>query len=285
MIASPSSAGIDSSTSGCAGCGIGLHREHYEDVLRDRPPVRWFELISENFMVAGGRPRFVLDEVRSHYPVALHGVSLSLASDEPIDPTYLDRLARLVDEVEPAIVSDHLCWTRLDAHNSHDLLPLPFTEEAVGVAAAKIRQVQDRIGRRILVENVSTYLRFRDSALAEWEFVAAVAEAADCGLLLDVNNVYINARNHGFDPESYLAGLPASRVRQFHVAGHEDLGDHVLDTHDHPVAREVWELFRSAVRRFGPLPTILERDDNVPPLDVVLAEAAVAQRILDEASQ
>ena len=279
MIATASRTGIDLET---LGCGMGLHREHYDEVLSGRPPVRWFELISENFMAAGGRPRFVLDQVRADYPVALHGVSLSLASDEPIDPLYLDRLARLVEEVEPVIVSDHLCWTRLDAHNSHDLLPLPFTEEAVGVAAAKIRQVQDRIGRRILVENVSTYLRFRDSTLAEWEFVAAVAEEADCGLLLDVNNVYVNGRNHGFDPERYLAALPAGRVRQFHVAGHEDLGDHVLDTHDHPVAGPVWELFRSAVRRFGPLPTILERDDDIPPLDVVLAEAAVAQRILDE---
>jgi uncharacterized protein len=267
------------------GCGIGLHREHYDEVLAERPPVRWFELISDNFMVAGGRPRHVLERVRAGYPVALHGVSMSLGSDEPIDAGYLDRLAALVAEVEPLVVSDHLCWTRLSAHNSHDLLPLPFTEEAVAVAAAKIRRVQDRLGRRILVENVSTYLRFRGSTLSEWEFVAAVAEEADCGLLLDVNNVYINGRNHGFAAADYLAGLPAARVAQFHVAGHEDHGDHVLDTHDHPVAAEVWELFRQAVGRFGPLPTILERDDRVPPLPEVLAEAAVAQRILDEAGR
>jgi uncharacterized protein (UPF0276 family) len=264
------------------GCGIGLHREHYEDILRDRPPVRWFELISENFMVEGGRPRQVLETVRENYPVALHGVSLSLGSDEPLVPSYLDRLATLVDAVDPWVVSDHLCWTRLSAHNSHDLLPLPFTEEAVEVTAAKIRQVQDRLGRQMLVENVSTYLRFAGSTLSEWEFVAAVAQEADCGLLLDINNVYINSRNHGFDPEDYFAGLPVERVRQYHVAGHEDHGDTILDTHDQPVTEDVWDLLRMAVRRFGPRPTILERDDHVPPLAEVMAEADVAQGILEE---
>lgn len=266
------------------GCGTGLHREHFETVLGERPPIPWFELISENFMVDGGRPRLVLDRVRAEYPVALHGVSLSLGSDEPIDPGYLDRLAALVDYVDPLIVSDHLCWTRLGAHNSHDLLPLPFTEEAVDVAAAKIRRVQDRIGRRMLVENVSTYLRFQGSTLREWEFVGAVAEEADCGLLLDVNNIYVNGRNHGFDTEDYLAGLPAERVKQFHVSGHEDHGDHILDTHDRPVAGDVWDLFRAAVRRFGPCPTILERDEHIPPLAELQTEMAIAQGILDEAA-
>lgn len=276
---------LDAVAPASLGCGIGLHREHFEAVLESAPEVRWFELISENFMVEGGRPRHVLESVRRRYPVALHGVSLSLGSDEPIDPGYLDRLAALVDGVEPILVSDHLCWTRLGAHNSHDLLPLPFTEEAVDVAAAKIRRVQERIGRRMLVENVSTYLRFRDSTLSEWEFVAAVAEAADCGLLLDINNVYVNGRNHGFDPQEYLDGIPVDRVGQFHVAGHEDHGDVILDTHNRPVTEEVWDLFRAAVRRFGPLPTILERDDDVPPLSVVQQEAAVAQEILDAAGR
>jgi len=265
------------------GCGTGLRREHHETVLSDRPPVRWFELISENFMVEGGRPLHVLDRVRAEYPVALHGVSASLGSAEPIDPTYLERLARLVRRVEPVFVSDHLCWTRLNAHNSHDLLPLPFTEEAVAVAAANIRRVQDRLGRRILVENVSTYLRFAGSVLTEWEFLTSVAEEADCGLLLDVNNVYVNARNHGFDPEDYLAGVPAGRVRQFHIAGHQDFGDHVIDSHDRTVAAEVWKLFRSAVSRFGPQPTIIERDEDVPPLDELLAETRTAQGVLDAA--
>lgn len=265
------------------GCGIGLHREHYEDVLRERPPVRWFELISENFMVAGGRPRQVLERVRASYPVALHGVSLSVGSAEPVAADYLDRLATLVREVDPILVSDHLCWTRLSAHNSHDLLPLPFTEEAVAVTAAKIRQVQDRLGRRMLVENVSTYLRFAGSTMSEWEFVGAVAEEADCGLLLDINNVYINARNHGFAPGDYFAGLPAARVTQYHVAGHEDHGDTLLDTHDRPVTDDVWALLRLAVATFGPKPTILERDEHVPALAEVLAEAERAQGILDAA--
>jgi len=262
-------------------CGTGLHREHYETVLSDRPPVPWFELISENFMVEGGRPRHVLERVRADYPVALHGVSLSLGSAEPLDDSYLDRLATLVREVDPVVVSDHLCWTRLGAHNSHDLLPLPFTEDAVRVAAAKIRRVQDRLGRRMLVENVSTYLRFRDADLSEWEFVAAVAEEADCGLLLDINNVYVNARNHGFEPEAYLSALPPARVRQFHISGHEDLGDHVLDTHDRPIAEDVWSLFRAAVSRFGPRPTIIERDEQIPPFEAILSEMAQAQEVLD----
>ena len=265
------------------GCGTGLHREHYDTVLRERPPVRWFELISENFMVDGGRPRDVLERVRADYPVALHGVSMSLGSAEPVEAAYLDRLAALVRRVDPVIVSDHLCWTRLGAHNSHDLLPLPFTEAVVAIAAEKIRAVQDRLGRPILVENVSTYLRFKGSTLTEWEFLAAVAQESGCGVLLDVNNVYVNARNHGFDPQDYLAGLPVGRVRQFHLAGHEDQGDHVLDTHDRPISRDVWDLFRSAVERFGPQPTIIERDEDIPPLTVLLAEIAAAQEVLDAA--
>jgi hypothetical protein len=263
------------------GCGLGLRREHYDTVLQQRPRVAFFELISENFMVAGGRPMHVLDRVRADYPIALHGVSASLGSAEPIDADYLGRLADLVEHVDPVIVSDHLCWTRIGGHNSHDLLPVPFTDDAVRVTAANIRRVQDRLGRRILVENVSTYLRFSDSTLTEWEFVAAVADEADCGILLDINNVYVNGRNHGFDPENYLAGLPARRIGQFHLAGHQDHGNHLLDTHDHPVVDAVWDLYRSAVRRFGPRPTIIERDDNIPPFETLLAEARMAEEVFD----
>jgi len=265
-----------------SGCGIGLRREHYETVLDERPDVPWFEVISENFMVDGGRPLHVLESVRRDYPVALHGVSLSLGSAEPPDAAQLRRLRQLADWVEPAIVSDHLCWTRLGGHTSHDLLPLPFTEHAVRAAAVNIRRVQDALGRRILVENVSSYVRFRESEMEEWEFVAAVAERADCDLLLDVNNVYVNARNHGFDPVRYLAGIPVDRVQQIHLAGHEDHGDVVIDTHDHPICDAVWDLYRVAIARFGGVPTLIERDANVPALPALLAEAQAADRILEE---
>ncbi len=266
-----------------SGCGIGLRREHYETVLSQRPPLPWFEVISEDFMVAGGRPRHVLEQVRRHYPVALHGVSLSIGSAEPPNRDYLRRLKELVDRVEPALVSDHLCWTGLGGHNSHDLLPLPFTEEVLRTTAAKVRQVQDFLGRRILLENASTYVRFRGSQMKEWEFLAAVAEAADCHILLDVNNVYVNARNHDFDPGAYLHGIPTDRVRQFHLAGHEDHEEFIIDTHDHPVCGEVWQLYRQAVERFGPVPTLIERDADVPPLEVLLKEVHRAESILEEA--
>jgi uncharacterized protein (UPF0276 family) len=262
------------------GCGIGLRRDHYAEVLSGRPDVPWFEVISENFMVPGGRPRHVLARVRADYPVALHGVSLSIGSAEPVSRDYLARLKALVERVEPAIVSDHLCWTGLGGHNSHDLLPLPFTSEAVRTVAAKVRQVQDALGRRILLENVSSYVAFRASEMAEWEFVSAVAEEADCHLLLDVNNVYVNARNQGFDAFRYLDGLPAGRVRQFHLAGHEEHGALVIDTHDAPVCDPVWELFRHAVARFGPQPALIERDAHIPPLGELIAEARRADAVL-----
>lgn len=266
-----------------SGCGVGLRREHYQEILEGAPEIPWFEATTENFLVAGGRPLHVLERVRERWPGALHGVSLSIGSAEPLDGAYLDRLAALVERIDPAIVSDHLCWTRIEGHNSHDLLPLPFTVEAVLTAAAKIRRVQERLGRSILVENVSTYLRFRENEMSEWEFVAAVAEEADCGILLDVNNVYVNARNHGFDPYMYLAGIPAGRVGQFHLAGHEDHGGFVIDTHDHPVPDAVWDLFRAAVGRFGPLPTLLERDARTPHLTELIEEARSADLILEEA--
>jgi hypothetical protein len=262
------------------GCGINLHREHYDSILAGTAAAPWFEAITENFLTAGGRPGRVLELARERGSVALHGVSLSLGSDEPLRRRYLRGLAELVERVEPVLVSDHLCWTGLGGHNSHDLLPLPFTEDAVRKIARKIRRVQDYLGRRILVENISTYARFRGSALREWEFVAAVVEEGDCGLLLDVNNVYVDSRNHGFDPEVYFAALPADRVIQYHVAGHEDHGDHVLDTHDRDVADPVWELFAKAVGRFGPRPTILERDEQVPAPELLERERARAQGIL-----
>lgn len=263
------------------GCGTGFHREHHDWVLSQRPDVPWFELITENFMVPGGKPRHVLERLRRDWPVALHGVSMSLGSDEPLDTEYLRNLKTLVEWVRPEIVSDHLCWTGLGGHNSHDLLPMPFTDEAVRNAAAKLRQAQDVLGRRVLVENISTYLRFNGQTMTEWEFVSAVVSEAGCGLLLDVNNVYVNARNHGFDPKTYIDALPRDHVGQFHVAGHEDHGHVVLDTHDRPVTEDVWALFRYAVERFGPLPTIIERDEDIPEFQVLEGEIRHAQSILD----
>jgi uncharacterized protein (UPF0276 family) len=244
-----------------AGCGIGLRKEHFDVVLGEKPAVPFFEVISENFMVDGGRPLAVLERVRRDYPVAVHGVSLSLGSAEPVD------------------VSDHLCWTGIGGHNSHDLLPMPLTEEAARATARKIRQVQDVLGRRILVENISSYVEFSASALSEGEFLRDVAEKADCGILLDLNNLYVNSRNHGLDPRRFLDRIPAGRVGQMHLAGHEDHGDLVIDTHDHPVSDAVWALYEDALRRFGPVPTLIEWDARIPPFEVVRAEARRAEAV------
>jgi len=261
------------------GHGIGLRPPHYAEVIAERPPVDWFEVISENFMVEGGNPRRVLRQVRERYPVVLHGVSLSLGSIDPLDEAYLDRLASLAAEIEPAWISDHLCWSSFGGHTGHDLWPLPFTEEALDHVVRRVTRVQERLGRRILVENVSSYVQFRASSLTEWQFLAALAERADCGLLLDVNNVYVSAHNHGFSAHDFLQGIPRGRVGQFHLAGHSDHGTHLLDTHDHPVCGPVWDLYRAAVARFGPVATLIERDDDIPPLSEVVAESQQAARI------
>jgi uncharacterized protein (UPF0276 family) len=261
------------------GHGIGLRPPHYAEVVTDRPPVDWFEVISENFMVDGGNPRRVLRQVRERYPVVLHGVSMSLGSVDPLDEAYLDRLAALAAEIEPAWISDHLCWSSFGGHTGHDLWPLPFTEEALEHVARRVTRVQERLGRRILVENVSSYVQFRASSLTEWEFLAALCQRADCGLLLDVNNVYVSAHNHGFHAHDFLRGIPVGRVGQFHLAGHSDHGTHLLDTHDHPVCGPVWDLYRAALERFGPVATLIERDDDIPPLAQVVAESREAARI------
>jgi uncharacterized protein len=264
------------------GHGIGLRPPHYAAVLEERPPIDWLEVITENFLGEGGNPRRVLRAVRERYPVVLHGVSLSLGSVDPLDERYLDRLAALAAEVEPAWISDHLCWSSFGGHTGHDLWPLPFTEEALEHVAARVRRVQDRLGRRILVENVSSYVTFPSSSVSEHEFLAALAVRADCGLLLDVNNVYVSARNHGSSAEDFLAGIPVERVGQFHLAGHSDHGTHLLDTHDHPICDPVWDLYRRAVERFGPLATLIERDDDIPPLADVVAESQRAAAICAE---
>ena len=276
---------------------MGLRPDHYHDFLatpsqgapetdasdRDASSrVDWLELISENYLVPGGKPLAMLDAIRADYPVALHGVSLSIGSTDPLDRGYLTRLKALAARCEPMWVSDHLCWTGVGGRNSHDLLPLPYSKEALRHVVARVLQVQDALGRRILLENVSSYVEFRDSTLTEWDFLAAVAQAADCDLLLDVNNIYVSSVNHGFDPLAYLDALPASRVRQIHLAGHSDHGDYIVDTHDSPVCDAVWTLYGEAVRRFGTVATMIERDDHIPPLTELVAELDHARTVADQ---
>jgi len=260
------------------GHGIGLRPKHYPPVL-EGARADWFEVTSENYMVRGGRPLAVLERVRADTPVVLHGVSLSIGSTDPLDTRYLRELRTLSKRIEPAWVSDHLCWGSHGRRYAHDLLPLPYTDEALAHVVDRVRQVQDALGRRILLENVSSYLAFAHSTMPEWTFLGAVAAGADCGILLDVNNVFVSAANHGFRAADYLAGLPADRIGQIHLAGHSDHGTHLLDTHDAAVPEGVWSLYREAVRRFGPIPTLVEWDDHIPPLEDVLAEAEHARAI------
>jgi uncharacterized protein (UPF0276 family) len=270
------------------GFGAGLRRPHYSPVLEQRRrqggspndglSVDWFEVISENFMVEGGRPLQVLEAVRAQYPVVMHGVSLSIGSSDPLNRAYLAALRALARRFEAAWVSDHLCWTGVGGRNLHDLLPLPYTEETVAYVAARIRQVQETLERTILIENVSSYMAFRASRLTEWEFLSAVAEEADCAILLDINNIFVSAFNHRFDPVRYIDAVPAGRVMQFHLAGHSDHGSYLLDTHDHPIRPEVWALYEHAVRRFGRVPTLIEWDDNIPEFEVLAAAADEARR-------
>jgi hypothetical protein len=261
------------------GHGVGLRPKHFPEVWDGTARADWFEAISENYMIAGGRPLAALERARGLAPVVLHGVSLSIGSTDPLDAPYLDALAALAARIEPAFVSDHLCWSGVGGHYAHDLLPLPYTEEALDHVVARVVRVQERLRRRILLENVSSYLTFAHSTLAEWEFLAAVARRADCGLLLDVNNVFVSARNHGFDASTYLAGLPADRIGQIHLAGHTDMGTYLFDTHDGPVIDPVWDLYRQAVRRFGRVSTLVEWDDHIPAFDVVRAEAERARAV------
>ena len=261
------------------GHGVGLRTRHFPRVLDGTARVDWFEAISENFMIRGGRPLAVLERARAAAPLVLHGVSLSLGSTDPLNAGYLRELRALADRVQPAWVSDHLCWGSIGGHYAHDLLPLPYTEEALAHVVDRVRAVQDRLGRQILVENVSSYLTFRHSAMPEWEFLAQVAERADCGILLDVNNVHVSAVNHGFDAETYLLALPPGRIGQIHLAGHSDKGTHLLDTHDGHVAPAVWDLLRLAVRRFGPVSTLVEWDERIPAWEVLCAEAERARAV------
>ena len=263
------------------GYGLGLRTAHYQTLLDERPPLDWLEILSENYMVAGGRPLHFLDRIRAHYPLVMHGVSLSIGSSEPLNHDYLRQLKALAVRVEPHWISDHLCWTGVHHNNMHDLLPLPYTEEALRHVVSRISEVQDYLGQRILIENVSSYLTYTDSAMSEWDFLRAVCERADCLLLLDINNIYVSACNHGFSPLAYLNAIPVERVQQFHLAGHSMNGDMIIDTHDAPVIDPVWALYAAAVRRFGRVSTLLERDDNIPELPELMSELVHARTLAE----
>ncbi|WP_137935810.1 DUF692 domain-containing protein [Chitinivorax sp. B] len=265
------------------GFGLGLRTDHYSEVLAQRPNVDWFEIISENYMVGGGKPLHYLDQIREHYPMVMHGVSLSIGSSDPLNQDYLRELKHLADRVQPAWISDHLCWTGVGGHNAHDLLPLPYTEEAIRHVASRVMQVQDYLGRQILLENVSSYLTYASSALSEWDFLSAVAEQADCLILLDVNNIYVSSVNHEFDPLRYLTGVPRARVQQIHLAGHTNEGSYLVDTHDHPIPDPVWQLYRETITHLGPISTMIERDDHIPPLAELMVELNCARQIAAEA--
>lgn len=261
-----------------AGFGLGLRRPHYAEFLTRPVPIDFVEIISENFMVDGGRPLATLDAIRERYPVAMHGVSMSIGSVAGLDRDYLDRLKVLANRVRPLWVSDHLCWTGFNGHNSHDLLPLPYSEEALDTVCANIAVAQDVLERPILFENPSSYVQFADCGMTEGDFLSAMCQRTGCYLLLDVNNIYVSGRNHGFDALSYLAAIPADRVRQIHLAGHSQGEEMLIDTHDSPVSADVWWLYQAACRRFGPVATMIERDDDIPPLDDLLAELDIARR-------
>lgn len=267
----------------CLGYGLGLRSTYYQQILDQSPNVDWFEVVSENFLVQGGKALYYLDAIAERYPLVMHGVSLSIGGPHALDPDYLMQLKQLAERVKPAWISDHLCWSRGNAHQLHDLLPLPYTEESLYYVAGRVRQVQDVLQRPLVLENVSSYVRAASDELTEWEFLEALSRLSDCELLLDINNVYVSSRNHGFDPWTFIQGLPVQRIRQLHLAGHSDYGDYVIDTHDQPVSDPVWALYQRTLEHLGPVATLLERDDHFPPFDELLVELQKARELGDVA--
>jgi uncharacterized protein (UPF0276 family) len=261
--------------------GIGLRTPHVKRVLAERPPIGWFEVHSENYFADGGTVLAALDRIRVDYPLSLHGVGMSLGSTDPLDTTHIAKLKRLIERCDPFLVSEHLCWSGAGGRHLNDLLPLPYTEEALAHVCRRVAELQDRLGRSIAVENVSSYVGFAAATIPEWEFVAAVVRRTGCRLLLDVNNIYVNATNHAFDAEHYLAAMSAEAIAEIHLAGFDASGPCLIDTHGAPVASDVWALYARAVARYGPRPTLIEWDVDIPPLETLLAEAATAQSILD----
>lgn len=265
------------------GFGLGLRTDHYRDFLAHKPAVDWLEIISENYMVPGGQPLKKLDLIRRDYPMVMHGVSLSIGSTDPLNYEYLRDLKALAERIQPGWISDHLCFTGVDHRNLHDLLPLPYTTGTLDHLCERIAQVQDYLGRPLTLENVSSYVAFAADEMSEWEFIAELVRRTDCWILLDVNNVYVSAVNHGFDPETFIDAMPAHRVRQIHLAGHENCGDYIIDTHDHPICQGVFDLYRYTLERIGFVPTMIERDDNIPPLADLMEELAVVRSRAEQA--
>lgn len=261
------------------GFGLGLRVDHYETILKTLPKVDWFEILSENYMVPGGKPLYYLNRIREHYPMVMHGVSMSIGSTDPLNWDYLKQLKALISHIKPEWISDHLCWTGVHGRNLHDLMPLPYTMDTVLHVASRIQEVQAYLGQQMLIENVSSYVTYKQSEMTEWEFLTEIANRADCLILLDINNIYVSAFNHEFNPHDYLYNIPAERVYQFHLAGHSNEGNYIIDTHDHPIVDSVWSLYADAVRHFGPVSTMIERDDNIPPFDELLKELNQARQI------
>ena len=262
------------------GFGVGLRTEHYAAFESEpQPRVDWLEILSENYMVPGGAPLWHLDRIRQDFPMVMHGVSLNIGSSDPLNPHYLRDLKTLVQRVQPAWVSDHLCWTGVNGLNMHDLLPLPYTQTMLRHVSDRIQRVQDFLGQRLVIENPSTYVAFAANEMPEWAFMGELLRLADCELLLDVNNVYVSSVNHRFDPHLYIDAIPAARVRQIHLAGHETQDGYLIDTHDHPVCEAVWQLYGYALQHCGPVPTMIERDDHIPELHELLDELDLARKI------
>jgi uncharacterized protein (UPF0276 family) len=265
------------------GLGVGLRTQHFGHILNKKPKVDWFEIVTENFLDTEGRPMWVLDQIAERHPIVVHGVSMSVGSPDPVDRSFLGKIKALAKRVRAVWVSDHVCWTGVAGRNLHDLLPMPYSEEALRHMVRKVRQVQDILERPLVLENPSSYVEFTSSTMPEWEFIARMADEADCGLLLDVNNVYVSSFNHGFDPETYVRAIPPERVAYFHLAGHTNFGTHILDTHIGPVIDPVWNLYRLAHERTGGRSTLLEWDEEIPTFPVVHREVLKARKYMGAA--
>ncbi|CZI76600.1 Protein of uncharacterised function (DUF692) [Legionella pneumophila] len=267
------------------GFGLGLRPNYYEEILTSKPDLDWFEILTENYLIPGGKPLYYLDKIREHYSIVMHGVSLSLGSTDPLNWDYLKQVQELASRIEPVWISDHLCWTGVHGLNTHDLLPVPYTTEAIQHIVSRIQEIQDFLKRPFLIENVSSYLTYKQSEMSEWDFILEIVKQSGCYLLLDVNNVYVSSFNHNFDPMAYINSMPPGRVAQIHLAGHTNHGDYIIDTHNAPVIEPVWDLYEATIQRLGPVSTMIERDDNMPDFSELLSEINHAKRLAIQAAK